>query len=71
MLFFILQKAAIFWWNLHRNGQGDVDTLHAGCPVLIGDKWGKFKIKVRSDDLFSRSQKVMEKSQVKTINKTN
>lgn len=37
----ISQRAAIFWWNLHRNGQGDEDTLHAGCPVLIGDKWGK------------------------------
>ncbi|KAK2846824.1 hypothetical protein Q5P01_009823 [Channa striata] len=35
----VVEKAAIFWWNLHRNGEGDVDTLHAGCPVLIGDKW--------------------------------
>ncbi|TNN33597.1 Prolyl 4-hydroxylase subunit alpha-3 [Liparis tanakae] len=35
----VTEKAAIFWWNLHRNGQGDADTLHAGCPVLIGDKW--------------------------------
>ncbi|XP_070685651.1 prolyl 4-hydroxylase subunit alpha-3 [Pempheris klunzingeri] len=35
----VVEKAAIFWWNLHRNGQGDVDTLHAGCPVLVGDKW--------------------------------
>ncbi|KAF6724905.1 Prolyl 4-hydroxylase subunit alpha-3 [Oryzias melastigma] len=37
----VLKKAAVFWWNLHRNGRGDADTLHAGCPVLIGDKWGK------------------------------
>uniref|UniRef100_A0A3Q3XDH7 Prolyl 4-hydroxylase subunit alpha-3 n=1 Tax=Mola mola TaxID=94237 RepID=A0A3Q3XDH7_MOLML len=36
---FSVTKAAIFWWNLRRNGQGDEDTLHAGCPVLIGDKW--------------------------------
>jgi hypothetical protein len=35
------QNAALFWWNLHRNGEGDDDTLHAGCPVLVGDKWGK------------------------------
>ncbi|XP_068601637.1 prolyl 4-hydroxylase subunit alpha-3 [Brachionichthys hirsutus] len=35
----VIKNAALFWWNLHRNGQGDVDTLHAGCPVLIGDKW--------------------------------
>ncbi|KAM3875103.1 prolyl 4-hydroxylase subunit alpha-3 [Diretmus argenteus] len=35
----VVENAAIFWWNLHRNGQGDGDTLHAGCPVLVGDKW--------------------------------
>ncbi|XP_041665794.1 prolyl 4-hydroxylase subunit alpha-3 isoform X2 [Cheilinus undulatus] len=35
----VVEKAAVFWWNLHKNGKGDEDTLHAGCPVLIGDKW--------------------------------
>ncbi|XP_030055866.1 prolyl 4-hydroxylase subunit alpha-3 [Microcaecilia unicolor] len=35
----VLKNAALFWWNLHRNGEGDEGTLHAGCPVLIGDKW--------------------------------
>ncbi|XP_059502749.1 prolyl 4-hydroxylase subunit alpha-3 isoform X1 [Stegostoma tigrinum] len=35
----VVKNAALFWWNLHRNGQGNSDTLHAGCPVLIGDKW--------------------------------
>ncbi|XP_041732175.1 prolyl 4-hydroxylase subunit alpha-3 [Coregonus clupeaformis] len=35
----VVENAALFWWNLHRNGQGDGDTLHAGCPVLVGDKW--------------------------------
>ncbi|XP_029457962.1 prolyl 4-hydroxylase subunit alpha-3 [Rhinatrema bivittatum] len=35
----VLKNAALFWWNLHRNGEGDEATLHAGCPVLIGDKW--------------------------------
>uniref|UniRef100_A0A8B9PFS8 Prolyl 4-hydroxylase subunit alpha 3 n=1 Tax=Apteryx owenii TaxID=8824 RepID=A0A8B9PFS8_APTOW len=34
-----LQNAALFWWNLRRNGAGDGDTLHAACPVLAGDKW--------------------------------
>lgn len=37
----LFQNAALFWWNLHRSGEGDSDTLHAGCPVLVGDKWGK------------------------------
>ncbi|KAG9348503.1 hypothetical protein JZ751_002239 [Albula glossodonta] len=35
----VMENAALFWWNLHRNGQGNGDTLHAGCPVLVGDKW--------------------------------
>ncbi|NWV00836.1 P4HA3 hydroxylase, partial [Upupa epops] len=35
----VLKNAALFWWNLRRNGDGDEDTLHAGCPVLAGDKW--------------------------------
>nr|XP_020647593.1 prolyl 4-hydroxylase subunit alpha-3 [Pogona vitticeps] len=34
-----VKNAALFWWNLHRNGRGNEDTLHAGCPVLAGDKW--------------------------------
>ncbi|NXS63638.1 P4HA3 hydroxylase, partial [Brachypteracias leptosomus] len=35
----VVKNAALFWWNLRRNGAGDGDTLHAGCPVLAGDKW--------------------------------
>ncbi|XP_035578946.1 prolyl 4-hydroxylase subunit alpha-3 isoform X3 [Zalophus californianus] len=35
----VVKNAALFWWNLHRSGEGDGDTLHAGCPVLVGDKW--------------------------------
>ncbi|NXP28814.1 P4HA3 hydroxylase, partial [Scytalopus superciliaris] len=35
----VVKNAALFWWNLRRNGSGDGDTLHAGCPVLAGDKW--------------------------------
>lgn len=42
-LYSALQNAALFWWNLRRNGDGDGDTLHAGCPVLAGDKWGEWQ----------------------------
>ncbi|XP_066475543.1 prolyl 4-hydroxylase subunit alpha-3 [Tiliqua scincoides] len=35
----VVKNAALFWWNLHKSGDGDEDTLHAGCPVLAGDKW--------------------------------
>ena len=33
--------AAVFWYNLYKNGEGDVRTRHAACPVLAGTKWGK------------------------------
>lgn len=32
--------SAVFWWNLHKTGEIDVRTKHAGCPVLVGNKWG-------------------------------
>ena len=38
-----LQGDAAFWWNLKRSGDGDVSTRHAGCPVLVGSKWGEWK----------------------------
>ncbi|XP_076304293.1 prolyl 4-hydroxylase subunit alpha-2-like isoform X3 [Tachypleus tridentatus] len=31
--------AAVFWWNLYKNGDPDLLTRHGGCPVLIGSKW--------------------------------
>ncbi len=27
------------WYNLKRNGSGNDMTTHAGCPVLVGNKW--------------------------------
>jgi len=36
---FPVRNAAVFWYNLHRNGQGNVMTRHAACPVLAGQKW--------------------------------
>ncbi|KAK3875919.1 hypothetical protein Pcinc_019237 [Petrolisthes cinctipes] len=31
--------AAAYWYNLYPNGEGDVLTRHAACPVLVGTKW--------------------------------
>jgi prolyl 4-hydroxylase len=33
--------SAVFWHNLQASGERDFRTLHAGCPVLVGSKWGK------------------------------
>ncbi|XP_071542092.1 prolyl 4-hydroxylase subunit alpha-1-like [Panulirus ornatus] len=31
--------SALFWFNMKRSGKGDYRTLHAACPVLLGEKW--------------------------------
>lgn len=36
--------AAIIWYNLKHDGEGDTRTLHAACPVLVGSKWGKYHV---------------------------
>lgn len=36
--------SAVFWYNLKRNGKGDIFTKHAACTVLSGEKWSKFFI---------------------------
>ncbi|XP_051959985.1 prolyl 4-hydroxylase subunit alpha-1 [Xyrauchen texanus] len=30
---------AVFWFNLLANGNEDGRTLHAACPVFVGNKW--------------------------------
>lgn len=31
--------SAVFWYNLHKDGQADRATLHGACPILHGTKW--------------------------------
>ncbi|VBB33991.1 unnamed protein product [Acanthocheilonema viteae] len=33
------KNAALFWYNLMRDGAADMRSLHAACPVLTGIKW--------------------------------
>ncbi|XP_035715159.1 prolyl 4-hydroxylase subunit alpha-2 isoform X1 [Folsomia candida] len=37
-----VRGSAAFWYNLKRNGQPDPLSLHGGCPVGQGIKWGKY-----------------------------
>uniref|UniRef100_A0A8D8T3L3 procollagen-proline 4-dioxygenase n=1 Tax=Cacopsylla melanoneura TaxID=428564 RepID=A0A8D8T3L3_9HEMI len=39
LTFFPQRGSAIFWHNLYSNLSTDYRTLHAGCPVVLGDKW--------------------------------
>nr|AAL08488.1 prolyl-4-hydroxylase alpha subunit-like protein [Onchocerca volvulus] len=34
-----VKNAALFWYNLMRNGEVDTRSLHAACPVATGIKW--------------------------------
>ena len=34
------QGRLIWWYNHHANGSFDARSMHAGCPVLLGEKWG-------------------------------
>ncbi|XP_051721219.1 prolyl 4-hydroxylase subunit alpha-2-like [Ctenopharyngodon idella] len=31
--------SAVFWYNLLKNGELDWESQHAGCPVLMDNKW--------------------------------
>ena len=42
-----LQGTAAFWFNLLKSGESDGTTRHAGCPVIVGTKWGKSLCSVR------------------------
>ena len=34
--------SALFWYNYRPSGEIDERTLHGGCPVLLGSKWGTY-----------------------------
>jgi len=34
-----VKGSGVFWHNLKKNGEGDFETKHAACPVLLGEKW--------------------------------
>ncbi|KAK7012932.1 hypothetical protein SK128_012416, partial [Halocaridina rubra] len=37
-----IKGSAVVWYNLKKNGQYDVRLEHGGCPILLGNKWGKY-----------------------------
>ena len=48
------KNAAAFWYNLLPNGDPDLLTRHAGCPVLAGTKWVMNKWFHANDQIFTR-----------------
>jgi prolyl 4-hydroxylase len=65
---------AVFWVNLRASGLSDPLTVHAGCPVIVGDKWitnkwilyfdqyEKFKCKLGKDETFDTFHKFRSQS---------
>lgn len=41
-IIFPKKGSAAYWLNMDKSGNGDYRTKHAGCPVLVGNKWSKF-----------------------------
>ncbi|XP_070852667.1 prolyl 4-hydroxylase subunit alpha-1-like isoform X3 [Drosophila suzukii] len=31
--------SALFWFNLDHKGNHQIETMHTGCPVIVGSKW--------------------------------
>ncbi len=38
-----VKGTAVYWKNLLNSGIGNLCTLHAACPVLVGQKWAANK----------------------------
>lgn len=37
-----MKGSAIFWYNMMMNAnERDPLSMHAGCPVMVGEKWSK------------------------------
>lgn len=50
----VVKHGAAFWYNLNRSGVGESRTCHAGCPVIIGEKWVANKWISFADQMFKR-----------------
>lgn len=35
----VTEGSAVFWYNMFPNGSANSRMMHAGCPVLLGNKW--------------------------------
>ena len=49
-----IKNGAAFWFNIKPSGELDRRTQHAGCPVLLGEKWVANKWIREYDQMFRR-----------------
>ncbi|BFY98062.1 hypothetical protein BsWGS_01102 [Bradybaena similaris] len=49
-----VKKTALFWYNYKPSGEEDMNTRHAGCPVVIGHKWVSNKWMWQYGNTFTR-----------------
>ncbi|XP_060073626.1 prolyl 4-hydroxylase subunit alpha-1-like [Ylistrum balloti] len=53
-----LKGSAIFWYNLLPNGDLDIRSQHASCPVLLGSKWIATKWILEHSQVFRKPCKI-------------
>jgi len=62
-----IKNSALFWYSYFPNGDVDERTLHASCPVLIGEKWVSNKWILNHGNAFKRRCGLMFNSSQKDI----
>ena len=49
-----VRQSVVMWWNMDQAGGYDILTRHAGCPVMIGNKWIVNKWMRSNSQMFKR-----------------
>ena len=56
-------RSALLWHNLNENLEGDINTYHGACPVVLGSKWIAEKWFRQNEQIFARPCGLIEKKQ--------
>ncbi|XP_016963008.2 prolyl 4-hydroxylase subunit alpha-2 [Drosophila biarmipes] len=46
--------SALFWYNLHNNGEPNSLTRHAVCPMIMGNRWVSVKSMLYYEQMFTK-----------------
>ncbi|XP_017005365.2 prolyl 4-hydroxylase subunit alpha-2 [Drosophila takahashii] len=46
--------SALFWYNLHNNGEPNPLTRHAVCPMILGSRWVLVKSMLNYEQMFTK-----------------
>ncbi|XP_037710498.1 prolyl 4-hydroxylase subunit alpha-2 [Drosophila subpulchrella] len=46
--------SALFWYNLHNNGEPNPLTRHSVCPMILGNRWVSVKSMLNYEQMFTK-----------------